>query len=97
MLMLCINYGIKRRSKLCKCMLTPPVILTTSMHLQCSRMPDKVYYELSRRFGTQNVLTRTQGWIYWGCGGGVHPLSSPGQRGCRGATFCIFHDKAKNY
>ena len=54
-------------------MLTPPVILTTSMHLQCSRMPAKVYYELSRRFGTQNVLTRTQGWIYWGCVGGGAP------------------------
>ena len=66
MLMLCIDYGIKRLSKLCKCILAPPVILTTSMHLQCSRMPAKVYYELSRRFGTRNVLTRTQGWIYWG-------------------------------
>ena len=62
MLMLCINYGIKRLSKLCKCILAPPaVILTTSMHLQCSCMPAKVYYELSRRFGTRNVLTRTQG------------------------------------
>ena len=45
------------------------------MHLQCSRMPAKVYYELSRRFGTRNVLTRTQGWIYWGDAGGVHPLA----------------------
>ena len=73
MLMLCINYGIKRLSKLCKCLLAPPVILTTSMHLQCSRMPAKVYYELSGRFGTRNVLTRTQGLIYWGDveGGGL--------------------------
>ena len=86
MLMLCINYGIKRLSKLCKCILAPPVILTTSMHLQCSRMPAKVYYELSGRFGTRNVLTRTQGLIYWG--GVVHPLA-------RGVA--IFHDKAKNY
>ena len=98
MLMLCINYGIKRLPKLCRCILAPPVILTTSMHLQCSCMPAKVYYELSRIFGTRNVLTRTQGWIYWGMrgggGGGVH-LPSPGQRGCRGGA--IFHDKAKNY
>jgi hypothetical protein len=43
------NYGIKRLSKLCKCILAPPVILTTSMHLQCSCMPAKVHYELSRR------------------------------------------------
>ena len=70
MLMLCVNYGIKRLSKLCKCILATPVILTASMHLQCSRMPAKVYYELSRRFRTRNVLTRTQGCIYWG--GGVH-------------------------
>jgi hypothetical protein len=53
----------------------------------------KVYYELSTRFGTRNVLTRTQGWIYWGGSWGVHP-PSPGQRGCRGGA--IFHDKAKN-
>ena len=26
------------------------------MHLQCSRMPAKVYNELSRRCGTRNVL-----------------------------------------
>ena len=45
MLMLFINYGIKRLSKLCKCIMEPTVILTTSMHLQCSRMPAKVYYE----------------------------------------------------
>ena len=73
MLMLCINYGIKRLLKLCKCKLVPPVILTTSMHLQCSYMPAKVYYELSRRFGTRNVLTRTQRWIYWGKQGGGAP------------------------
>ena len=59
MLMSCINYGIKRLSKLCKCILATPVILTTSMHPQCSRMSAKVYYELSRRFGTRHVLTRT--------------------------------------
>ena len=57
MLISCINYGIKRLSKLCKCILATPVILTTSMHLQCSC--SKVYYELSRRFGTRHVLTRT--------------------------------------
>ena len=91
MLMLCINYGIKRLSKLCKCILAPPVILTTSMHLQCSCMPAKVYYELSRRFGTRNVLTRTQGWIYCGDAGSVHPLLSLARWGA------IFHDKAKNY
>ena len=89
MLMLCINYGIKRLS----CILAPPVILTTSMHLQCSCMPAKVYYELSRRFGTRNVLTRTQGWIYWG-GGCVHPLALA--RGGAGGG-AIFHDNAKNY
>ena len=71
--------------------LAPPVILTTSMHLQCSCMPAKVYYELSRRFGTRNVLTRTQGWIYWGDAGSVHPLLALARWGA------IFHDKAKNY
>ena len=90
--MLCINYGIKRLSKLCKCILAPPVILTTSMHLQCSRMPAKVYYELSRRFGTRNVLTRTQGWIHWG--GGVHPLALA-REGAGGGG--VFHEKAKKY
>ena len=95
MLLLCINYGIKRLSKLCKCILAPAVILTTSMHLQCSRMPAKVYYELSRRFGPRNVLTRTQGWIYWGVWGGVHPTPQPLPDGVQGGA--IFHDKEKNY
>ena len=93
MLMLCINYGIKRLSKLCKCIMAPPVILTTSMHLQFSRMPAKVYYELSRRFGTRNVLTRTQGWIYWGDaggggGGGCTPLALA-RGGAGGVLFFI--------
>ena len=79
MLMLCINYGIKRLSKLCKCILAPPVILTTSMHLQCSCMPAKVYYELSRRLGTRNVLNKNTGMDLLGeARGGVHP-PSPGQ------------------
>ena len=74
-------------------MLAPPVILTTSMHLQCSRMPAKVYYELSRRFGTRNVLTRTQGWIYWGDASGARAgctPPSPGQRGCSGGGGVLF-------
>ena len=90
MLMLCVNYGIKRFSKLCKCILATPVILTASMHLQCSRMPDKVYYELSRRFRTRNVLTRTQGCINWGR---VCTSPSPGQRGCRGVLFFMIKQK----
>ena len=78
------NYGIKRLSKLCKCILAPPVILTTSMHLQCSCMPAKVHYELSRR------VLRGGG----GGGGGGTPLALA--RGGAGGG-AIFHDKAKNY
>ena len=96
MLMLCINYGIKRLSKLCKCILAPPVILTTSMHLQCSRMPSKVYYELSRRFGTRNVLTRTQGLIMFLQGWIQHDLVGGGGVHLLAREVAIFHDKATN-
>jgi hypothetical protein len=96
--MLCINYGIKRLSKLCKCILAPPVILTISMHLQCSCMPAKVYYEPSRRFGTRNVLTENTGMDLLGGGrmreGGGHPLALVLGGAGMGA---IFHDKAKHY
>ena len=61
------------------------------MHLQCSRMPAKVYYELLRRFGTRNIFNKNTGMDFLG---GSSPSS--GQRGAGGGA-AIFHDKAKNY
>ena len=88
MVWLCINYGMafKTLQMYIGATCYPDNFF---IHLQCSRMPAKVYYELSRRFGTRNVLTRTQGWIYGGC----TPLALA--RG--GAGGAIFHDKANNY
>ena len=68
------------------------------MHLQCSRMPAKVYNELSRRCGTRNVLINKDiGMdLLRGCGGGGEGTPLALARGI--AWGCaIFHDKSKNY